>query len=269
MWNEIFDKIYVVSLRTSADRRKSIVKQFKQAGVSDYEFHDAFGPDSACVKDLLGSEKVLHYPPCFRCGMAACGSDDCNNVLIPPQIATFSTYLQLWEKIAAIPQRALIFEDDVVLHPWWPKVISTLIEWVNTGILEFGPNRSRLIRLGWALCDDHDPMSEIKLSRQIKMSNPCHAMTSTFAARALERFESIYHTVDVVLHRDMPKTGEAVTVFPPIASELSWSTGAFPSLIRPKENRAQYLESLGKFDEAEQMRGHALHHATRIAHKNR
>jgi len=201
--------------------------------------------------------------------MTACDREDCNNVLIPEQVATFSSYVRLWEKIAASPQRALIFEDDVFLHPWWPEVLSRLATWIDSDELSFSPDDSKLIRLGWALCSDHGPADEVRMSKETRMANPCHAMTSAFARKALQTADRVTHTVDVVVHRQIPESDESVTIFPPIASELSWSTGEFDSLIHPKLVRADYLESIGQFEEAELKRSEAWVHARSIAHRGR
>jgi hypothetical protein len=104
----LFDRVYVVSLISSNDRRKHIVEQFDQIGIVDYEFHDAVGHNDPVVTEFYETNRVALYPPCFRCGKADCGNPECNNTLIPQQVAVFITYLRLWEKVAARKERALI-----------------------------------------------------------------------------------------------------------------------------------------------------------------
>lgn len=259
----LFDKIYVVSLPGSLDRRAYVTEHLNSIGLANFEFHDACDTGHPDVARFQNEGKVASYPPCFRCGKASCGREDCNNVLIPAQIATFASYLRLWEKIAATPQRALVLEDDIFFHPHWQDVLGQLKGEIAAGRLAFQPDVATLLRLGWALNEEHKPEVPFSLSDAVKMSNPCHALTSAFAQRALDRFVSINTTPDVYLHRDCPQAGEAFTVFPPIASELSWSVGKFQSLIHPKEIRARYLEQQGDVAAAEAQRikvkGHRMH----------
>src|SRR4051812_25489877 len=77
---------------------------------------------------------------------------------------------------------------------------------------------------------------------------PCHAMTSAYAQQLLDRFDGFQTTSDIYTHQLCPGPTEALTVLPPVASELSWSVGAVDSLIHPKLARSQYLRESG--DEA-------------------
>lgn len=52
------------------------------------------------------------------------GHDDCNNVLLPVQVAVFVTYIDVWKKIAARDE--LVFEDDALLHKSWHTVFPAL-----------------------------------------------------------------------------------------------------------------------------------------------
>ena len=243
---QLFDKIHVVSLPGSADRRAYIAGHLQDAGITGFEFHDAFDPTHPEVLAHIEAGRVMKFPPCFRCGKTSCGKDDCNNVLIGPQIANFTTYLNLWKKIAATPQRALVMEDDVRLHPYWERVLDWLRGRVASGELLFSPEVPRLWRLGWALGNDHDGKTVPQAVDQIRMSGPCHSLTSAFAQKLLDRFRIIDTTSDVYMHSKAPEPGEAVTILPPIASDLSWSEGQFASLIHPKEIRTRYLNARGQ-----------------------
>jgi hypothetical protein len=83
------------------------------------------------------------------------------------------------------------------------------------------------------------------VNETIKMSNPCHGVTKKYAASLLSRYTGIVHTVDVYQHKLAPMPGEAYTLYPPIASELSWTNGVFASTIHPKSVRSRFLQSLG------------------------
>ncbi|MDA7429599.1 glycosyltransferase family 25 protein [Primorskyibacter aestuariivivens] len=265
-FRSIFDYVYVVSLPASHDRRTYVAKHLNAAGIEDFTFHDACDATDPRVRDFIGSDRVHSYPPCFRCGKLSCGRDDCNNVLIPAQIATFVTYLELWKKVSARPQFSLVVEDDVELNPYWPEVLRKLADAKNAAQLDLSPGVPRLLRLGWARNDEHDGAIPFRIGRELRMSNPCHALTSAFARALLDRFEKIDTTVDIFMHKIAPKPGEALTVFPPLASELSWSKGAFESLIHPKPIRAEFLQQQGLAEEAQDALDRAERHSRTVAH---
>lgn len=264
----IFDRIYVVSLKSSEDRRAHIHRHFSDIGIDRYTFHDACDGASAEVARLYSEGLVMQYPPCFRCGKLECGRPNCNNTLIPPQVAVFATYLKLWEKISKTNERVLICEDDVMFHPWWRDVLQKVSDQVENGKLNFTASEPSLLRLGWALNDEHTSDTPFTINDTTRMSNPCHAITSAYARALLGEFQSVNHTSDVFQHSlaTVSKTC-AHTVFPPIAYELSWSTGALDSLIHPKDIRAQYLLSQGKSEEAEIYKKKVTEHIAKVAHK--
>jgi len=91
-------------------------------------------------------------------------------------------------------------------------------------------------------------------------------MTSAYAQALLDRFVKIDTTSDIFIHRDTPENGDATTVFPPIAAELSWSTGAMESLIHPKEIRSSFLRERGRDAEAIDNDRRVLKHVNHIYH---
>jgi hypothetical protein len=211
---------------------------------------------------------VAQYPPCFRCGKLECGEPDCNNVLIPQQVAVFATYLALWRRLAKDCARVLVCEDDVLFHPWAETVLTRLRDRIAAGEVAFRGDHPTLLRLGWAAAEEHDGEQPFRISRDIRMSNPCHAVTGAYARQLLEAFDGVRHTPDVFQHRLAPVARDhAFTVFPPIASELSWSVGVFESLIHPKEVFAQQLEESGRHAEAEAYLQRVMHHARSVAHR--
>jgi GR25 family glycosyltransferase involved in LPS biosynthesis len=245
-WRALFDRVVVLSLPASTERRRYIERHLPAFGLHDYAFFDATGADDAAVVRAYESGEVASYPTCFRCGGLDCGNDDCNNVLIAPQVATFITYLRLWREIAnGTAGRVLVLEDDVRLHDHTDRVLGWLAAQVAEDRVPLTPGRASLLRLGWARCAEHEVSDRLYCSATVKMSNPCHALTREYAAALLERYRGIVHTADEYQHRLAPLPGEAVTVFPPIASELSWSEGTFASTIHPKTVRLQHLRSVG------------------------
>lgn len=155
-----------------------------------------------------------------------------------------------------------------MFHPWWRDTLHKVAELVENGELSFTASEPSLLRLGWALNDEHTGDTPFRIDDTIKMSNPCHAITSAYARSLLDEFQRVDHTSDVFQHKAAAVAQKhAHTVFPPIAYELSWSTGALDSLIHPKEVRVEYLRSQGKPEEAKIYKKRIRHHTTKIAHK--
>jgi hypothetical protein len=249
LWGRLFDRVVVVSLPRSIERRAHVVDHFRLFGLDDYAFFDATSADDQAMARVYDTGEVCQYPPCFRCGGLDCGNPDCNNFLIPAQIATFITYRRLWRDIATgSAERVLVLEDDVLFHACAHDVLRQLEEEIAAGRVPFVPGAACLLRLGWALGPDHRAGTAVRVSQDVRMANPCHALTRSYAASLVARDKGIVHTVDVYQHKIAPRPGEAWTVFPPIASDLSWSVGSVDSTIHPKTLRSAWLRESG--DEA-------------------
>lgn len=252
--DRIFDDVVVVSLPRSIDRRSYIECHFADIGISSYRFFDATDSTDATVKAAFADGVVVRYPPCFRCGKDSCDKPDCNNTLIAPQVANVLTYQALWRHLSERNLRTLIFEDDVVIHDYAIDVLHEVAEAIETGALDFDRGAPRLLRLGWALSSDH-VAGPVVFERKLRMSNPCHAVTGAYARKLLARGQKIDTTSDIIVHQNTPSPDEAVTVFPPIASDLSWSIGSVPSLIHPKQLHAEHLRRRGDDEAAEAYAG--------------
>jgi hypothetical protein len=244
-FRSLFDKIWVISLESSLDRREHIREHLPKFGIDSFEFFDAIDARHPEVREVQQCGGVQGYPPCFRCGETDCGDDECNNFLIPEQIACFLSYRRLWRRIAeGTAERVLIMEDDVWLHPHTIRVLSWVEKETNEGRLPFVANQKCLLRFGWAECNEHlDHSATMEITETVRMANPCHAITKDYAAALIDRDGIINHTADVYQHQICPRAGESYSVFPPIASELSWSNGHFASTIHPKKVHVDYLFS--------------------------
>jgi GR25 family glycosyltransferase involved in LPS biosynthesis len=240
-----------VSLPRSDDRRRHITSHLEATGIASYKFFDATGSNDFLVQAAVDAGHVATFPPCFRCGKLDCGRPDCNNFLTKAQIATFITYRRLWQELAdGTSERILVVEDDVKFHGHAIETLERLAEEIESRRVPFTERDSCLLRLGWAACEEHQKTEEFRVVEAVRMSNPCHALTRKFARRLLQEFRGIRHTVDVYQHAQVPRKGEAFTILPPIASELSWSEGSFDSTIHPKPIRADYLARIGAHQES-------------------
>ena len=234
----IFDDIYCISLKRNYERRKYICSLFSSLEIS-FKFVDACDYDSPRVTALIESGFVEQYPPCFRCGSLNC---DCSNKsLFPPQVANWLSHMDAWQMVADSSARlCMICEDDIKFldtHQLSLQMIASSGE-IKAAIQSKKP---LLLRLGWALSLDHQYTGAPFLSQEIRMSNPCYAVSPNMAALLLSNLKKIDRTSDMYIHRDVDKSVAHFTVHPPLAHDLSWSTGSFRSDIRPKE---KYLQNL-------------------------
>jgi GR25 family glycosyltransferase involved in LPS biosynthesis len=161
-----FDAVFCLSMPSSVERRRHIQKHLPALGIERFEFFDAVGPDDPEVQRLFAEDKVARYPPCFRCGELSCGRDDCNNVLIPEQVATCVSFLRLWRHVLeADLNTVLVMEDDVVFSKYAPQVVKAVLRegfLERIGVKEDIPT---LFRTGWTASKEHQSTGQIALAQ--------------------------------------------------------------------------------------------------------
>jgi GR25 family glycosyltransferase involved in LPS biosynthesis len=240
-----FDHVLCLSLKNSLDRRAHIAELVSQHNINNLKFFDAVHYNDPIVNQYYSNNKVKKFPCCFRCGELSCGDKDCNNTLIPAQVATFLSYVSLWQYIVESKiTNVLIIEDDIVLSSTANQHTETYIKQNLHKKSEILCEKPMLIRFGWALSDEHHLSTKIDFdSNLIKMSNPAHAINGSMAKLLLEKFERIDTTVDIFQHRIIANKLNSKTAFPPLFYEMSWSTGEVQSLIHPKQIRLDYLKA--------------------------
>jgi len=234
-----FDDIFVISLKRSHNRRIWIDKQIKNKLSNKYTIIDAIDSTDQVVKRLYRDGLVKKFPPCFRCGKDTCNCE--NNVLIESQVATFYSHMEVWKKIASTKDGLyLIIEDDLKFN-WYFSFLRLIYYWIINGINKRNRNKPLLIRMAWALNDEHR-LQFIRAKKEcIRMSNPAYAINSHMANLLISNFKIIDTTVDIYVHKYMAPKYAAYTLFPPIAHDLSYSLGHVESLIRPRETRIATL----------------------------
>lgn len=244
-------KIYCLSLESSVERRAYINSFINQYDLDNVEVVDACTPEHEEVRSLYSESRVHTFPNCFRCGKLECGNYDCNNTLIPPQVATFASYIKVFRAfLAGADEYALFVEDDIKLSENAETLCKQAIssDWVNVSNLN--TPEAALVQLGWALCDDHSSNEQFTLSRfSGKMANPAFALNKAMARRILKQFSKVDTTADIFVHRICANDSNAKTFYPPLFYEMSWSTGEVDSTIHPKEIRVEYLRSHGSSPE--------------------
>jgi len=243
---EVIDKIYCINLSRCAERREHIDSHFSDFGIHEYSYFKATDKDDPLVEEYFNSEKVMRFPPCFRCGKNSCRRKDCNNTLIAPQVAVFITFLRLWEDIVKNNIGvALIVEDDVCFTNYATEIVPKIFSKDTFSKLKIEPTNPALLRLGWALNREHQYSGRMEIERgKSRMANSCHVITLEMARLLLKSFDKINTTVDIYIHDRIGKdVVDNYTVFPPIAYDISNSTGSLQSEIHPKKIRVKYLKN--------------------------
>lgn len=222
------------------ERRAHIQREFNRIGISHYQFIDAYDKSSEEVIQLYESDFVKKFPPCFRCGKNECTCT--NKSLFHPQIGNWLSHMAAW-KIAQQTggNLTLVCEDDVIFRSNIHESLAMLraSRSIKSNLKAGQPV---LIRLGWALSDDHSETSAPRLTQDIRMANCCYAINPAMAELLLKSLQKIDTTSDVYLHWIIGTDVNHYTVMPPPVHELSWSTGELLSEIRPKQKHIEQLK---------------------------
>jgi hypothetical protein len=273
--SELFPRVICLTLPEQRERQLAVVREFERVGIHNYEFHPGFSPACAQVTQAYEQNRVRRYPDCFRCGRRDCGNPDCNNVLLPAQVAVVLGFQAILDAVAKSEQSyAAVCEDDIVFAGCAARVLASAR---FKGLLEssglFG-DTPVLIRLGRPRVDQSflatgglEP--ELRLTDEVVMSNYFFLVNRAFARLAVERLNRIDHTADMIIHHLMSGMARCQTLNIQLVADRSWSLGEVPSLIHPKAHHLAYLrsqhgESSSKTAaEAERIRNHVKKAVTR------
>lgn len=230
------DRVLCLTLDGERQRQQNAHRELSRLGFDQFEFFHGITPNSEPFAEMTARYPVMTYPPCFRCGQQRCACD--NNFLTDPQLAVFFSYIQLWKKLATSDWRAaMIVEDDIAFTRRAKRDLRRSASQIKDRLQQDESGKGVLIRLGWAKCREHAPLLPRPpklLPGRIRMANPCHIMNRNYAIRLLEHLETIDTTADMYCHWKMAQRANHYSLFPPPAYEHSWSTGRFPSTIRPE-----------------------------------
>lgn len=235
----LFDDVLCIGLPERGDRRAHAVREFEHVGITDWQWVDAYGPQSEAVRMAYDKGLVAQYPPCFRCGKDECCCE--NRQLVPEQVGCWLSHRQAWKCVQG-ESLTLICEDDIRFTDRLAAGIAFLRQ--NQALSSALESKQPvLVRLGRALCEAHHGREEFRLIDNPVMSNPCYAINVPMARKLIESAGEVTTTVDIYTHRHMAQGDDVAsfTLQPPIAFELSWSTGEVRSDIRPKQ---VYLDRL-------------------------
>jgi len=251
IFNEIFDKIYVLNLKESLDRKNHIENEFKRVNIINYTFFEATPYDSDEVKNLMNSNFVKKFPNCFRCNNKRCNCE--NNFLTSFQIANWCSFIRIFQDIIQNNYNfVLICEDDIVFTFQYERIINKLLSKYTFKQYNIDMNKPLLIRLGTAYNpSNHNSNSEPIFLKNFSLCNPCFAINKKMAIIYLYYLKIIDYHSDIYFHRKIPKNIKGVqyfTMYPYPVYELSYvkEKQKFQSLIRPNNQlrRIEYKEFL-------------------------
>ena len=242
MLPEIISKIYVINLEHCKERKEHIIDEFKNNNIENYEFFTAVNKDSEQVKNMMNSNFIAHFPPCFRCKQNTCNCN--NNYLMDSQIGNWCSFINLMKKIQKEEHNELIMisEDDIKFTKNGLENINKVISRENFKQKNIDKEKPILIRLAKAYrVEHHDEVYEPYLDKKIFMSNPCFLINRLFAEIFLENLNKIDTTSDIYIHYRLPYHNKVIqdyTVMPVPIYELSTSRlRKFSSEIKYKGNK--------------------------------
>ena len=251
IFNYIFDKIYVINLKKSEDRRQHIINEFKRVGIEKYEFFEATPHDSEEAVNLMKSNLVKKFPNCFRCNQKRC---DCeNNFLTPFQIGNWCSFLNIFKDIIKNNYRfILICEDDIVFSEQYERIVNKLLSPQSFKHYNIQMNKPLLIRLGTAYNpDNHNSGAPAMFLKNYSLCNPCFAINKEMAIVYLHYLKIIDYHSDVYFHQKIPKNVPGIqyfTMYPYPVYELSFvkEKQKFVSTVRPTKEfrRIEYKDFL-------------------------
>jgi len=241
--NSRFDKIFVINLKESIDRKNHILKEFKNFGITNFEFFEATHFDDPSVKELMNSKKVFQFPPCFRCFKNRCFCN--NNFLTKYQIANWLSYINLFKKILESDHNfVLICEDDIVFTKYAHSIFNKLLSKMSFTKLQIQLHQPLLIKMAAAFDHlNHNLFNnKIYYTKNYALSNPCFAVNKPMIKLFLDNLKIIDYHSDVYLHKTIPqhfKNNIQMFVMRPLpVFELSFveSYKKFDSLVRPNNS---------------------------------
>ena len=239
MAKNLIENVYVINLERCKDRKEHIIKEFKKNGLTKYEFFKAVDKDDKQVKDMMKTDYVKKFPPCFRCAKFVCNCS--NNFLIPQQIGNWCSFINLMKHIVEkkYTKLVMICEDDIKFTKFGVGIIARMINTQSFKKYNINMNKPILIRLGSALNNMHQLNKNVRMIKKIIMSNPAFIINRSFAESFLKNLIKINTTSDVYLHKQLinrDKNIQHYTLSSLPIYELSFSKNVsiFQSEIHPK-----------------------------------
>ena len=233
---ELINKIYVINLKSCYDRKKHIEEEFKRLKINNYEIFEATDKDSLKVQEMMKTDFVKKFPPCFRCNKNKCGCS--NNVLIKHQIGNWCSFINVMNDIIKNDHKDLIMicEDDIKFTDNGMDILNKMITRDNLEKYNISFEKPILIRAEQR--DNLPDLNKLKLTKNITMSNACFIINKFYAESFINNLKIIGTTSDLYLQKEIlqyDKNIQHFTIEPSPAYQLSDNKNSiFKSEIHPK-----------------------------------
>jgi len=171
---DFFDHIYCINMKSCVARKEHMIKEFEKIKVdkNQYDFIEAVnGNTSKKVEKLVKSGKLKKTS---------------KELLSKRQIGNWLSHISVWETIVEQNNLlTLICEDDLCFTKSSNEVVSQIFS--NEWMLNEGVNLDNpvLFRLGYGRAKTKGKLTKkeytIGFNKMKKMSNPCYAISLSFA----------------------------------------------------------------------------------------
>lgn len=192
--NNFFDKIYVINLSYSVERKKSMIEQFEKYGIKNYIFIEATDKNTLNFDELV-KKKIWSNPYIcpLDCTCEGTGQHDVGNGNIALSISHYRIYCDIIEKEY---NKCLILEDDCIFS----NEINNFNDIINNI-----PEDWELLYLGNSKFIHDSTTSEIGNSYFLRcLGVPCthmYAITNNSAKLLVKNIFPIKASIDGFLHR--------------------------------------------------------------------
>nr|QFG74170.1 MAG: capsular polysaccharide synthesis protein [Megaviridae environmental sample] len=236
MLSKLINKVYVINLKSCSDRKKHIEQEFQRLKINNYEIFKATDKDSKHVQDMMKTDFVKSFPPCFRCNQNKCGCS--NNVLIKHQIGNWCSFINVMNDIIKNDYKDLIMicEDDIKFTDDGMNILNKMITRDNLRKYNISFEKPILIRAEQR--GSFPPLNNLKLTKNIKMSNACFICNKYYADSFIKNLKIIDTTSDIYIQRNILKYDNNIqhfTIEPSPVYQLSdGKFKKFKSEIHPK-----------------------------------
>ena len=233
---KLIGKVYVINLKSCTDRKKHIQQEFDGI-IDNYEIFEATDKDDEEVTNMMKTDFVKKFPPCFRCGKNRC--DCANNVLIKHQIGNWCSFINVMRDIVKNSDKDLtmICEDDVKFAKGGIGILNKMI--TRNNLEKYNVNFKKPILIRAEQRGISPPLNDLKLTKKITMSNACFLVNTRYAKSFLKNLKIIDTTSDIYLHQRILKYDKNIqhfTIEPSPTYQLSDNKDnpKFASQIHPK-----------------------------------
>ncbi len=248
---QIIPKIVCLTLEGAEERQLLVAKEFEKVDIGHYEFFPGYSADSEEVRKAYAEGRVKRYPPCFRCGKLDCGKPDCNNILIPAQVAVVLGFQAIFRSlISAGSNIYAICEDDIVFAGYAAELLNSARFQEILQQINLRGNEPVLLRMGRPTYDPNTFHSStlpgaLAVTNNVVMSNYFLVANRAFAEIAYRRLQNIDHTADVIIHDRLATFASCGTINHQLVADRSLCLGEVASLIHPKAKHLEHLQSIG------------------------